>query len=77
MGGDVIVESVEGRGTTFRIRLPATLPARASDAAPNEALQASSIDGDVILVIDDGASQRELTSRFLRRPHRRGWRQRH
>ena len=69
MGGDVTVESVEGRGTTFRIRLPATLPARASDVEPDEALQASLIDGDgdLVLVIDDEASQRELMSRFLRR----------
>ena len=69
MGGDVAVESVEGEGTTFTIRLPAALPERAIevDSAPQiDALDGHG-EGDLVLVIDDEASQRELTSRFLRR----------
>ena len=70
MGGDVAVESVEGEGTTFTIRLPATLPERAieeDEPAPQTDALDGHGEGDLVLVIDDEASQRELTSRFLRR----------
>ena len=71
MGGDVAVSSVEGEGTTFTIRLPATMPTQAHDLASDEPQhEFANEGGDIVLVIDDEASQRELMSRFL---HRQGY----
>ena len=68
MGGDITVTSVYGEGTTFSIRLPATMPeaqAEGFSAAP-ETFTGEGSRGDV-LVVDDDPAQRDLVSRFLER----------
>ena len=65
LGGDVTVSSVAGTGSTFTIRVPATLPEQApeSHSAPGH------VDGnrEIVLLIDDDAAQRDLLTRFLER----------
>jgi CheY-like chemotaxis protein len=66
LGGDVSVESRPGFGTTFTLRLPANIPDQVADTGPDGADHA--IAGrQVVLVVDDDASQRELLTRFLER----------
>jgi two-component system, cell cycle sensor histidine kinase and response regulator CckA len=64
-GGTVHVESVEGRGTVFEIRLP-----RAAGPV-EEAIAASVVSrparGETILIVEDEDSVRSLTARTLRR----------
>ncbi|WP_165359680.1 response regulator [Lichenibacterium minor] len=73
LDGTVSVESAEGRGTAFTLRLPAThVEALMEDGLPNETAGATSDAGsDLVLVIDDDADQRILMTRFL---HREGFR---
>ena len=66
LGGDITVTSVEGRGTSFTLRVPAVAPDREVEAVPTAPENQSST-GDLVLVIDDEASQRELMTRFLER----------
>jgi PAS domain S-box-containing protein len=68
LGGDIAVESVSGQGTCFTLRVPAVLP-RAVPDAPAASSQdgAGPAGGDLVLVVDDEASQRELMTRFLQR----------
>ena len=66
LGGDITVESVEGQGTCFSLRVPAVAPDSAVEAVPMVSEnQASS--NDLVLVIDDELAQRELMTRFLER----------
>ncbi|MGI4977732.1 MAG: ATP-binding response regulator [Janthinobacterium lividum] len=74
LGGDILVESAEGQGTCFTLRLPAQGPADLQvplDAkADREAVveeEASGVGQDLVLVIDDEAEQRDLMTRFLQR----------
>ena len=69
LGGSVSVESREGEGTTFTVRLPASHRAEEAVAvAEPEDLTAPG--GDLVLVIDDDADQRALMTKFL---HREGF----
>ncbi|MFK5600577.1 response regulator, partial [Methylobacterium sp. HMF5984] len=66
LGGDITVDSVEGEGTIFTLRIPTAAPEQAVEAAltaPENQITA----GDLVLVIDDEANQRELMTRFLER----------
>ena len=63
MGGDVTVTSVASEGSTFVIRVPATLPLPEAELA--EAIEGGS--RDLVLLIDDDAAQRDLLTRFLER----------
>ncbi|MGH3001721.1 MAG: GAF domain-containing protein, partial [Gaiellaceae bacterium] len=67
MGGQIRAESVEGKGSTFRISLaarPAEIPTRPTDADALPLLL-----GKRVLVVDDNATNREIVTR-----HARAWR---
>ncbi len=71
LGGDIAVDSAEGHGSTFRIRVPATLPEStesANDEVPLDAADDSHpVSADCVLVIDDDPAARDLVARFLER----------
>jgi len=62
-GGFVHLYSEEGRGTTFKVHVPAITAAAARDAEPKPAPPLGS--GELLLVVDDEAAIRELTKETL------------
>ena len=68
LGGDITVKSTQGEGTCFTICVSADMTRTRPDAV-SEAMPAAEArdERDLVIVIDDEAAQRELTTRFLRR----------
>ena len=65
LGGDVKVSSEVGVGSTFEVRLPATI-GDAPEVVPATEDKDEQAEGrDIVLVVDDDETQRELMSRFL------------
>ena len=83
MGGDVSVQSEEGQGSTFTIKIPVHVNEAAGEETPpseettaRQEVPSSSTEatpdeallaGRCVLVIDDDVTQRELMQRFLER----------
>jgi adenylate cyclase len=65
MGGDTLVTSEIGKGSTFIARLP-TGPAAAAGDQPASALDEPLPSGECVLVIDDDLTARELIANHLR-----------
>ncbi|MFH5924387.1 response regulator [Roseomonas xinghualingensis] len=72
LGGGISVESQEGRGTTFTIRVPMDMretgpEPEAGQAEAREAGPAAHPGAGLVLVVDDDPASRELLSRFVLR----------
>jgi PAS domain S-box-containing protein len=74
LGGDLTLQSKVGEGSTFTIRIPATLPGTKLQPLQGETETESRAEsgtlhkveaGDTILVIDDDPEAREIIERFL------------
>ena len=66
MGGDTLVTSEIGKGSTFVARLPAGSATPATTDQPISALDERLPSGDCVLVIDDDLTARELIANHLR-----------
>jgi adenylate cyclase len=69
MGGDVTVSSSPGKGSIFTARLPADCgPPKETPVEPADTptLAGADVSGDVVLVIDDDPTARELITTHLR-----------
>lgn len=64
-GGFIKVQSVEGKGTTFRLYVPA-LEDAPEKRAKQERRELPAGNGELILVVDDEASIRDITKQTLR-----------
>ena len=69
MGGDIIAESTEGKGSIFRLTFKAQEAAAAAEPAPSQAKPADtrlrSLRGTRVLLTDDNAINRQVIKLFL------------
>ena len=68
LGGEVSVDSTPGKGSSFAVTLPAKLQPATPPLPELEAATEPGPNGrEIVLVVDDDETQRDLTSRFLQR----------
>jgi len=67
MGGNIMVESKYGKGTTFTVRLPANVAERKPETVPlkEPVVMHLSEGAPTVLVIDDDPAVRDLLTRYL------------
>ncbi len=65
MGGEVVVASEVGEGSTFTVRLPAEAPVEAAPLGDAGVPRRADRAAGTVLVIDDDATARDLVARFL------------
>ena len=66
LGGDVDVRSEEGKGSTFEVLLPCLLGDGPSAPSATPIAELEDMSGrEIVLVVDDDETQRDLMSRFL------------
>jgi CheY-like chemotaxis protein len=65
MGGDVIVESELGKGTTFTVWLPAEVVVEAVTPLPAATVAAPATGRQSVLIIDDDPAVRDVFGRYL------------
>jgi signal transduction histidine kinase/DNA-binding response OmpR family regulator len=65
MGGDIKVRSEQGKGSTFIVDLPVSMPTETAPAGPEEEKMPADTKSRLVLVIDDDPEAAELLKRSL------------